>query len=75
MDTISGQPNRILRIANGEVIVATQKSPDGKPVPIAWVQAALDRLVTDGEVEINVPSVGCRSAFIGAILSNVPGVR
>jgi hypothetical protein len=71
--TISGQPNRVLRVDNDEVLVATEKSPAGKPVPIEWVQAALDRLVDEGEVIISVPSVGYRSAFVGAVLSNVPG--
>jgi hypothetical protein len=37
-------------------------------VPLAWIQDALDRLATDGEVEISVESVGYRSAFIGAVL-------
>ena len=44
-------------------------------MPIAWVQAALDRLESDGEIEISVPSVGYRSAFIGAVLREVPGAE
>jgi hypothetical protein len=72
--TLTGKPNTILRISGDLVIVATTRSPEGRPVPIAWVQEALDRLVAEGEVAINVGSVGYRSAFIGAVLSTVPGV-
>lgn len=71
--TLAGRPNRVLSIGRDQVLVATNRSPQGKPVPIAWVQEALDRLVTDREVRISVPSVGYRSAFIGAVLSQVPG--
>jgi hypothetical protein len=71
--TIAGRPNTILRIAGDDVIVGTRKSPSGQPVPIAWVQDALDRLVRDGEIEISVESVGYRSAFIGAVLAVLPG--
>ena len=42
--TLSGRPNRILRIEGSDVIVATGKSPAGKPVPIGWVQDAIDML-------------------------------
>lgn len=71
--TLSGQPNRVLRADAKDVIVATRKSPDGRPVPIEWVQTALDRLVRDGEIEISVASVGYRSAFIGAVLATLLG--
>jgi len=64
--------NRILRIEGHSVVVATQRSPDGQTVPIAWVQDALDRLLRDGEVLVSVKSVGYRSAFIGAVLATVP---
>lgn len=70
-----GKPNRLLRIDDGNVIVGTDKSPWGAPVPIEWIQAAADRLYRDGELEISVPSVGHRSAFVGAILSTLPGIR
>jgi hypothetical protein len=72
--TISGQPNRVLRIDDDHVVVATTKSPQGQAVPIAWVQSALERLLAEGSVEISVPSVGYRSAFVGAVLSTVDGV-
>lgn len=72
--TLTGRPNTILRIEHDHVIVGTTKSPGGQPVPIEWVQAALDRLEDEGAVVISVESVGYRSAFIGAALSCVPGV-
>jgi hypothetical protein len=70
--TLTGRVNRILDVTSTDVIVATSRSPAGQPVPIAWVQSALDRLFADGEVEISVESVGYRSAFIGAVLATVP---
>lgn len=71
--TLTGRPNRVLEVAGDFVIVATRKSPRGQPVPIEWVQDAMDRLVRDGEIEVNVPSVGYRSAFVGAVLAMIPG--
>jgi len=64
----------VLQIEGDHVIVATAKSPNGQPVPIAWVQNALDMLERDGEVVINVETVGYRSAFIGAVLTTLPGI-
>jgi hypothetical protein len=72
--TLTGRPNTVLRIEGDRVVVATNKSPNGQPVPIAWVQSALARLVDEGVVVISVDSVGYRSAFIGAVLSTIPGV-
>ena len=46
-----------------------------RPVPIAWVQDALDHLVRDGEIAINVETVRYRSAFVGALLATLPGAR
>jgi hypothetical protein len=70
--TLSGRPNRVLSISGSEVIVATTKSPNGTPVPVAWVQQAMDQLDRDGEITIDVATVGYRSAFIGAVLSTLP---
>jgi hypothetical protein len=58
-----------------DVIVGTERSPEGQAVPIEWIQTAMDRLYRDGEVDINVESVGHRSAFVGAVLATLPGVR
>lgn len=69
------QPNRILRVTSGEVLVATDKSPTGQHVPLEWVQAAFDRLAAGEEVRISVPSLGYRSAFIGAAMLTLPGAE
>ena len=66
--TLTGRPNTVLALEGDQVRVATTRSPSGTLVPIKWVQDALDRLSTEGEVQISVESVGYRSAFIGAVL-------
>ena len=66
--TLTGRPNTVLGIEGDQVRVGTTRSPNGTQVPIQWVQDALDRLASEGEVEISVDSVGYRSAFIGAVL-------
>jgi hypothetical protein len=68
-------PNRILRMTPDVVVVATDKSPQGKPVPLDDVQAAFDRLAEGQEVRISVPSLGYRSAFVGAAMLSLPGSR
>ncbi len=40
-----------------------------------WVEAALDPLEADAEVEVSVPSLGHRSAFVGAVLGSLPEAR
>ena len=70
-----GQPNTVLSVAPEYVIVAAQRSPEGKEVPIEWVQNAIDLLERDGEVTINVETLGYRSSFIGAVLRELPGAN
>jgi hypothetical protein len=65
--------NIVLRLQDDSAIVATSRSPGGQPVPIAWVQSGLERLLATGEIEVSVPSLGYRSAFIGAVLLSLPG--
>ena len=72
--TLSGRPNRILGLEGMDVIVATGRSPAGTPVPLAWVKHALDELRATGELRIDVQTVGYRSAFIGSVLRELPGV-
>jgi hypothetical protein len=72
IETISGRPNRILRIGDDAVLVGTTKSPAGQPVPLSEIQAAADRLDAGEEVVINPASVGYRSAFVGAALKSLP---
>jgi hypothetical protein len=74
--TITGRPNRIVGIEGDNVIVATQRSPEGEPVALTSVQAAADR-VFDGEiVRIDRAVAGFRSsAFVGAVLQSMPDVE
>jgi hypothetical protein len=72
--TMTGKPNRVLRVDGDVVWVATARSPEGKPVEIRKVQAAADRLYQEGEIAINAASVGYRGAFIRAVLATLPGV-
>ena len=67
--------NRIVHVEGDSVIVATDKSPHGEPVPIQRVQDALDELFREGEIVVTVESVGYRSAFIGAVLGTLPDVE
>jgi hypothetical protein len=69
------QENRILEIRGGDVIVATSRSPQGKPVPIQEIEAAWLNLKRRGELSIEVKTVGYRSAFVGAVLATVPEVE
>jgi hypothetical protein len=66
---LTRRPNTVLAVEGDSVRVATSRSPAGQPVPIKWVQHALDRLARNGEVAISVESVGYRSAFVGTVLS------
>lgn len=73
--TMTGKPNRVMGLRGSDVVVGTSKSPEGQPVPIEWIQSAIDRLLEDRELEINPQSVGYRSAFVGAVLLTLPGVE
>lgn len=65
--------NRVIAVGNDTATVATDRSPDGEPVPVREVQAALDLLYTDGVVRVAVENLGHRSSFIGALLATLPG--
>ena len=73
--TLTGRPNRVLRIEGVHVIVGTTKSPEGQPVQISAVQSAIDQLYATGEIAVTVETVGYRSAFIGAVLRQLPEAR
>src|SRR2546430_1901879 len=75
ISTIAGRPNRVLSIEGDLVTVGTNRSPDGAPVPIIEVQEAIDRLFALGSLQVRPRTVGYRSAFIGAVLKTLPGVR
>lgn len=75
LQTIGGAANEILEVREDDVVVATERSPAGQPVPIAWLQDALDRLYAADELRIDPSTIGHRSAFIGAVLRTLPNVR
>ena len=70
------RPNTIKSIEGENVIVATQRSPDGKPVPLSLVQMGLTKLQDTGELRVNPESFGGRrrSSFIGAAIATLPDV-
>src|SRR5690348_8186767 len=73
--TVTGRSNRVLAVKGDSVVVWTARSPKGQEVPLRWVQEALERIERDREIEISVDSVGYRSAFIGAVLRELPGAE
>jgi hypothetical protein len=74
--TVTGRPNRILRVEGANLVVETRRSRgSGSRVPIDLVDSALRALRTDGTVTIDVPTLGYRSAFVGAVLLTLPGAR
>ncbi len=75
LQTIGGAQNQILEICDDDVVVATARSPLGQPVLLASVQDALDHIRATGELQIDPPTVGYRSAFIGAVLRTLPNAR
>jgi hypothetical protein len=75
LETLSGRWNSILELRDTHALVATGRSPVGTPVSIALVEEALDQLNAEGELRIDVPTVGYRSAFVGAVLQKLPGTR
>jgi hypothetical protein len=72
ISTVMGRPNTVLRVEGNSVVVATNRSPTGQPVPIEWVQSGLEQLMETGEIEVSVPSLGHRSSFVGAVLLTLP---
>jgi hypothetical protein len=72
------KPNTILRLDEDNVVVATGAAPEAEPVPVAWVQTALDRLRATGELQISTESlgrpVGSRSSFLRAVIAAIDGV-
>lgn len=73
LTTVSGRTNTIISVRPPNVIVATKRSPAGQPVPIDWVDKALAQLLCDGRIEIHPGASSYRSAFIGAVLTTLPG--
>ncbi|WP_222195367.1 hypothetical protein [Modestobacter italicus] len=70
LESTTGAVNEVLAVEPPNVLVATSKSPQGQLVPIAEVQTALDLLGRDGQVTVDVPTLGHRSSFVGAVLAS-----
>ena len=75
LSTLTGRPNEVIRVEPTAVLVGTARSPQGKLVPLAEIQRAVDKLLAEGTLLISVESVGYRSAFVGAVLATLTGVR
>ena len=75
ISTVAGEPNTVLDVIAGTVLVATGKSPQGTPVPIEDVQVGLDLLLEHGEVRVHPSVLKYRSAFVGAVLASLPNAR
>ncbi|MEU4743288.1 hypothetical protein AB0G02_22890 [Actinosynnema sp. NPDC023658] len=71
--TSTGLPNTVLGVRGADIRVRTQRSPEGRPVPISDVQRGLDLLAARGSVPVNVDVLGHRSTFVGAVLAALPG--
>ncbi|MBP2338178.1 hypothetical protein JOF41_004356 [Saccharothrix coeruleofusca] len=70
---VTDKPNLVMGVRGHHVEVATENSPEGKLIPVAEVQAGIDRLMAQGSVLVSPPELGYRSWFIGAVLATLPG--
>ncbi|MBM7813718.1 hypothetical protein [Saccharothrix algeriensis] len=70
--TVTGYANRVLTVGPVNAIVRTARSAEGRPVPVAEVQAGLDRLFARGRVAATTSELGYRSAFVAAVLGTLP---
>ncbi|MGY1737019.1 hypothetical protein [Geodermatophilus sp. SYSU D00684] len=68
--TAGGAVDRVLALRPPHVLVGTERSPGGRPVPIADVQLGLDLMRLHGAVSIDVDTLGHRSSFVGAVLAS-----
>ncbi|GAA0229263.1 hypothetical protein GCM10010492_29590 [Saccharothrix mutabilis subsp. mutabilis] len=71
--TVDGSVNRVLEVDPRNALVATSRSPQGKFVPVAWVQEGLDKLFARGRVAASVEELRYRSAFVAAVLAPCRG--
>jgi len=71
---VQNRPNTVQAVRGANVIVATEDSPQGRPVSLSRLQQGLDLLFDEGEVLIEPQTFGGyrRSSFIGAALASLP---
>ena len=75
VSVLDGVPHRILGVSRDEVYVLSTSAPLGKPVSIAVVQAAFDRLVAGEEIRLSDPALGDDGAFVSAAMLSLPGAE
>ena len=75
VSVLDGVPHRVLGVTRDEVYVMSSAAPLGKPVSVARVQSAFDRLAAGEEVELSDPSLGEDGAFISAAMLSLPSAE
>jgi hypothetical protein len=73
VSTVTGRPNTVLGLTDADVIVGTDRSPEGELIPIHSIQSGLERLLEARQIEVHPRSLGYRSSFVGAVLLTLPG--
>jgi hypothetical protein len=74
--TITGKPNTIVAVRGADVFVRTGDTVDpavGEPVPIQWVQDALNTLYANGRIGINTTEATASQCVRWRVLSTLPG--
>ena len=72
VSTVTGRPNRILRLDGDDVIVATDRRPGWAPQCRSNGADRPRPATEEREVEVSVASLGHRSSFVGAALLTLP---
>lgn len=72
IQTATGRSNTVLGFRGPNVLVGTDRSPEGQLVEINDVQRGLDLLAEHGTTTVSVDELGHRSSFIGAVLAKLP---
>jgi hypothetical protein len=73
LKTPSGRSNMIVGIDSTSAWVATDRSPDGRAVPIEDIASALSTLRRAGAVTVTPQDLGYRSTFVATVLLTLPG--
>lgn len=73
--SVAGRAVTILDLRGGEVIVATDRSPEGTSLSVERVQEALDRLDSDADAQISVNSLAHWSPWLAAVLLTLAAGR
>lgn len=71
--TYLGREARIVRIADGAVVVVGYRGDEGARVCLADLQAGLDQLDSAGEVAVTIAALGPWARYVAAMLVEVEG--